>query len=100
MRRAQCGPLAGTRRRVVLGDWEGLPGAAGGGSSPDLGREVRRRVLAYGLAHCLTPAQREAVELCCGRGMTGVQAAEVVGVHPSTMNRRLNRALEKLRALA
>ena len=66
----------------------------------DLGHELQRRVLAYGLEYCLTAAQREAVDLCCMRGLSGTQAAKLAGVHPSTMSRRLTRALTTLRGLA
>lgn len=102
MRRAACAPLAGSRQRTTkLADWANvrdpeLPREEGG----DLGREVRRRVLAYGLEHCLTAAQREAVELCCGEGMTLTRAAELLGVCPSTMSRRLSAAMGKLRMMA
>lgn len=101
MRRADCAPLAGPRRRVQLGSWEALP------SRPrpreeglDPGQEFRRLVLAYGLKHCLTPPQREAVELCLFQGHNATQAAKLLGVHPSTMSRRLNRALGRLKKLS
>jgi len=104
MRRAACGPLAGSGTRTTkLEYWENIrdprePFSQEEGS--DLGREVRRRVLAYGLEHCLTPAQRQAVELCCGQGMTLTRAAELLGVCPSTVSRRLSAAMAKLRGLS
>lgn len=106
MRRAECTPLADRQRRSFsLGSWDGISDPS---TSPrescegdrDPGRELRRRLLAYGLAHCLTPVQREAVELCCIRGLTATQAAADLGVHPSTVSRRLGRAMERLRKLA
>lgn len=101
MRRADCAPLAGSRRREYLGDWEGLPGAAHlPEEEQDFGRELRRRLLAYGLEHCLTASQREAVDLCIIRGMSAVRAAKLLGVAPCTISRRLSRALGRLRALA
>lgn len=102
MRRGACGPLAGRQRRVTkLEDWRNVPAAASPGEEgTDLGRELRRRVLAYGLAHCLTAAQREAVELCYGEGMTVTRAAERLGVCPSTVSRRLAAARGKLQRLA
>ena len=96
MRRADCAPLAGSRRREYLGDWEGLPGAAClPEEEQDFGRELRRR-----LEHCLTASQREAVDLCLIRGMSAVQAAKLLGVAPCTISRRLSRALGRLRSLA
>jgi len=104
MRRAACRPLAGGGRRTTkLEHWENIrdpresvPPEEGA----DLGREVRRRVLAYGLEHCLTAAQRQAVELCYGQGMTLTRAAEQLGVCPSTVSRRLAAAMAKLRDLS
>jgi len=104
MRRAACGPLAGrTARTTKLEYWENIrdprePFSPEEGT--DLGREVRRRVLAYGLEHCLTAAQRQAVELCYGQGMTLTRAAEQLGVCPSTVSRRLSAAMAKLRVLS
>lgn len=100
MRRADCSPLAGKRRREQLGSWERLPGAAHPSQERrDPGQEMRRRVLAYGLERCLTAGQREAVELCIIQGMSATRAAEQLGLAPSTMSRRLARALERLREL-
>lgn len=111
MRRAACGPLAGPRVRTAsIGEmdrlsapapWEALGGM---GRAPaeagDTGRELRRRLLAYGLRHCLTPAQREAVELCWGQGLTVTGAAALLGLSPSAVSRRLTAAMGRLRALA
>lgn len=106
MRRPSRGPLAGNgghSRAANLEDWRNVrdprePFAAPEGT--DLGRELRRRVLAYGLEHCLTAAQRQAVELCYGEGMTLTVAARRLGVCPSTVSRRLAAAMEKLRKIA
>ena len=114
MRRADCQPLADHRRRQTVGGgmeraaspapWEllgrGEQGGWAGEDGVDYRRELRRRVLAYGLHRCLTPAQREAVELCCGQGLSVTQAAARMQVAPSTASRRLSAALNKLRALA
>ena len=89
MRRAACGPLAGRPTRVIHPEqWDQIAAPAGW-ETADLGRELRRRVLAYALEHCLTAAQREAVELCYGQGMTAASAAGLGGVAPSTVGRRL-----------
>ncbi len=103
MRRAECAPLAGRRDRPVqLAAWEGIAGPRPeaaeeeGGSS----RELYRRLLAYGMRYCLTRPQREAVELCCIQGLTATEAARRLGLHPSAMSRRLNRAVTRLRRLA
>lgn len=112
MRRAACAPLAGSRVREASIDgmdrlsapapWE-LPGGTerdpGAGAS-DTKQELRRKLLAYGLRYCLTPAQREAVELCWGQGLTITGAAAELGLNPSTVSRRLTAAMGKLRALA
>lgn len=104
MRRAAWGPLAGKENRTVSLDRLGAvrdPGESFlSGEGTDLTRELRRRVLAYGLDHCLTAAQRQAVELCCGEGISLTVAAQRLGVCPSTVSRRLAAALEKLRKLA
>lgn len=110
MRRAACGPVAGPRVRDATIDrmdrlsapapWELLCGAERDPGSPDTGRELRRKLLAYGLRHCLTPGQREAVELCWGQGLTVTGAAAALGLNPSTVSRRLTAAMGKLRALA
>ena len=100
MRRAACGPLAGRPTRVIHPEqWDQIAAPAGW-ETADLGRELRRRVLAYALEHCLTAAQREAVELCYGQGMTAASAARQLGVAPSTICRRLTRALGRLRGVA
>lgn len=100
MRRSDCAPLAGKRRREALGDWEGLPGSPHQGEEQDPGRELLRRALAYGLEHCLTADQREAVELCVLQGMSAARASRRLGVAPSTVSRRRARALERLRELS
>ena len=79
--------------------WDQIAAPAGW-ETADLGRELRRRVLAYALEHCLTAAQREAVELCYGQGMTAASAARQLGVAPSTVCRRLTRAMGRLRGVA
>ena len=97
MRRAACGPLAGRPTRVIHPEqWDQIAAPAGW-ETADLGRELRRRVLAYALEHCLTAAQREAVELCYGQGMTAACAARPLGGAPSTIGGRLPRALGRLR---
>lgn len=104
MRRAAVGPLARKENRTTsLDDWRNVRDPQDfslSGEGTDLGRELRRRVLAYGLDHCLTAAQRQAVELCCGEGMTLTMAARRLGVCPSTVSRRLAAAMDKLRKLA
>lgn len=103
MRRAENGPLAGKQHRTVaVEDWRNVGdprGASSPGEGTDLARELRRRVLAYGLEHCLTAAQRQAVELCWGEGMTLTVAARQLGVCPSTVSRRLAAAMQKLRRI-
>lgn len=99
MRRRDCAPLAGKRRREALGDWERLP-AAPHSQEEGPGRELLRQALAYGLEHCLTADQREAVELCVLQGMSVVRAAQRLGVAPSTVSRRRAKALERLRELS
>lgn len=103
MRRAACAPLAGRKKRAVaVEDWRNVRDAQGAFPSEDgadLGRELRRRLLAYGLEHCLTAAQRQAVELCWGEGMTLTVAAQRLGVCPSTVSRRLAAAMDKLRKM-
>ncbi len=102
MRRADCAPLAGKKRREALGDWDRLPGLARPQEEEgeDPRREFLRRALAYGLENCLTADQREAVELCVLQGMSAVRASKRLGVAPSTVSRRLIRALERLRELS
>ena len=104
MRRADCRPLAGKRNRTAnLEDWRNIRDDRSDGpleEGADLGRELRRRVLAYGLDHCLTAAQRQAVELCYGEGLTMTMAARRLGVCPSTVSRRLSAAMAKLRRMA
>lgn len=103
MRRAACGPLAGKVNRTAnLEDWRNIRDPRETffpEEGTDLGRELRRRVLAYGLEHCLTAAQRQAVELCYGEGMTLTLAAQRLGVCPSTVSRRLSAAMAKLRRM-
>lgn len=100
MRRADCRPLAEPRRRAARLESFSRLAAPEEGEAADSRRELQRRLLAYGLAHCLTPAQREAVELCYGQGLTMTQAARRLGVSPSAVSRRLSAALTRLRALA
>ena len=98
MRRAACPPLAGPRSRAArLEGWDHVPACAGAEEGGQ--RDLQRRLLAYGLGHCLTPAQREAVELCYGCGLSVTQAARNLGVHPSTVSRRLSGAMARLRRL-
>ena len=104
MRKVVCAPLAGSVNRTVRPeDWGAVQDPRGAFSSEegtDLGRELRRRVLADGLEHCLTAAQRQAVELCYGEGMTLTLAARRLGVCPSTVSRRLAAAMVKLRKIS
>ena len=101
MRRAACGPLAGRPSRIVRPEcWDNIRAPQAEEGPADPGRELRRRLLAYGLRHCLTPAQREAVELCWGRGLTVTGAAALLGLSPSAVSRRLTAAMGRLRALA
>lgn len=105
MRRADCAPLNKYhwRRAVPLASVEEYPSSVSRGDGEGTGsdrQELRRRLLAYGLKHCLTPSQREAIQLCCVQGLNATQAAAMVGIHPSTMSRRLNRAMDLLRQLA
>lgn len=105
MRRPSRGPLAGGSghsRAARLENWGNVRDPRDPFSfqeGADLGRELRRRVLAYGLEHCLTAAQRQAVELCYGEGMSLTVAAQCLGVCPSTVSRRLAAAMEKLRKM-
>lgn len=93
---------AGRSDTASLEDWRNVRDPRDPFSSQegtDLGRELRRRILAYGLEHCLTAAQRQAVELCYGQGMTLTVAARRLGVCPSTVSRRLAAAMDKLRKI-
>ena len=100
MRRADCGPLAQPKKRTLqLEGFHSIPAPEASGGT-DSRRELQRRLLAYGLAYCLTPAQREAVDLYYGRGLTMTQAAEVMGISPSAVSRRISGALGRLRRLA
>ena len=100
MRKADCPPLAGPRRRAARKDLFDAVAAPEPGEERNSRRELQRRVMVYGLAHCLTPGQRQAVELCYGRGLTVTQAARELGLAPSSVSRRLSGALRRLRALA
>lgn len=103
MRRAACRPLGGGSRVTSLEHWESIRDPRGEilpEEGMDLKWEIRRRLLAYGMEHCLTAAQREAVELCYGEGMTLTRAAERLGVCPSTVSRRLAAAMGKLQKMA
>ena len=101
MRRAACGPLAGRPSRIVRPEcWDNIRAPQAEEGPADPGRELRRRLLSYALGNCLTAAQREAVELCYGQGMTATGAARRLGVAPSTVCRRLEGAMAKLRTLA
>ena len=103
MRRVSCRPLAGDGHRTTkVDDWRNIRESQGFFSAEDgtdITQELRRRVLAYGLEHCLTAAQRQAVELCYGEGMTLTVAARRLGVSPSAVSRRLAAAMEKLRKI-
>ncbi len=104
MRRADCAPLAGRRANTAqIASWEGImapPAAAEPEEPAGTTRDFYRRLLAYGIQHCLTRPQREAVELCMVQGLTATQAARQLGLHPSAMSRRLRRAMARLRQLA
>ncbi len=103
MRRADCAPLVGRRRGPMqLSSWEGIADLRKETAEREGGnrRELYQRLLAYGMRYCLTQPQQEAVELCCIQGLTATQAAQQLGMHPSAMSRRLNRAVTRLKNLA
>ena len=60
-------------------------------------RVERRLSLARALA-CLTPDEREAVALRYGADLTIAQIADVTGAQPATIEKRVFRALGKLRS--
>jgi RNA polymerase sigma-70 factor (ECF subfamily) len=71
------------------------PTAAGNSSGSGLSADARRILLAI---EALPEAERETFDLVRIHGMTQAGAAEVLGVSPKTVNRRLHRGLQLLTA--
>ena len=63
---------------------------------PDPDESVAKELLASELLDCLTPLQREAVELVVMNGLPNHTAAELAGCSPNAMDKRLERARRKL----
>jgi RNA polymerase sigma factor (sigma-70 family) len=59
-----------------------------------------KELLAEELLSCLTPLQREAVELCVMNNLPNHVAAELLGCRPNTIDKRLERARKRMRAHA
>lgn len=65
-------------------------------AEPDPEEAVAKELLAEQLLACLTPLQREAVELIVMHGLPNHTAAELAGCTPNAMDKRLERARRKL----
>lgn len=76
---------------------ESLPSEAAGPAAI-IERQDRDESLADAI-HKLPPDQQETLELIFYHGLTGTEAAEVLGVSPGTVKSRLYRAKSRLRGL-
>ena len=113
MRRADCAPLVGRRRGPMqLGSWEGIADLRKETAEREGGnrRDLRLRgdvpwqggAAANGLGVVLlAQLLHRGVVQTVGIDPEGLaQAAQQLGMHPSAMSRRLNRAVTRLKNLA
>lgn len=56
-----------------------------------------KQILVGELLSCLTPLQREAVELCVMNNLPNHVAAELLGCRPNTIDKRLERARKRMK---
>ena len=67
---------------------------------PEISRQRHKEILARTLHEIcdmeLTERQRTAMELCFFQGMTVTQAAEIMGVHKSTVSRHITGAKKRI----
>ncbi len=84
-------------RRVTLPDFDAFWAEE---DVPDGRHQAYLGLLRYGIDHCLTPRQRQAVELYYYGGKTLEEAARELGVAPSTVCRHLQAARGRLGDLA
>lgn len=63
---------------------------------PDPEEHVAKELIVEELLSCLTPLQREAIELTVMNGLPNHTAAELAGCSPNAMDKRLERARRKL----
>lgn len=75
-------------------------------ASPEPGPEpaeeevAAKQILVEQLLSCLTPLQREAVELCVMNNLPNHVAAELLNCRPNTIDKRLERARKRMRLQA
>ena len=82
------------RSSEIPGDWERWLAEQGEDSAPQ--RERLCQNLRRARRDELTARQRQILELCYDRGLSGAEAARRLGVHPSTISRTLHRARRRL----
>ena len=67
---------------------------------PDVSEPIGNVQLVDALLDVLTPEEREVIELHYLHGYTVPEVAEAIGLHPTNVNKRRNRALTKMRESA
>lgn len=94
--RALVRNAARDQRRVLVLPLTDRIGSGGPGRTVDLRRSAARAMAAF---RKLTPRQRYLVDLCDWQGVSVVDAAEAMGISPSTVRVHLHGGRQRLREL-